>query len=296
MKLAKRMGIAVITATALMCGCSPRLYYKSVWRSAPITADGNLEEWTLPLKYYDPASKSSFSISNDDINLYLCIEVTDHEAINGLVERGLRIWLDTTGKKKRVTGILCPLPHVKTDRELPQHKVSGGWMPGGYNRNPTKNVNLPADTSKRESVRTRFLNSVKRIHVTGFNTIANGILNLPDSSSGIDIGVSWDEPNKMIYEISIPLISFYHPLSRAADTVKKIGITFNFTSVPKNYHSNNPNGNGVVGGFSPFMGFGFGGFGFGPMGMMDDGDWGEGNIPPQPQDRTIWLPVHLSER
>jgi hypothetical protein len=295
MKLPKKSGFIVIAAVGLMCACSPKVYYKAAWQTPPVTADGKLNEWPHPLKYYDPVSKCSFSISNDNSNLNICLEFTDREVIKGLVERGLQIWLDTTGKKKKVIGILCPLPHVNTGRNIPKRRTSGGWAPGGYYPDTHAHADTVTDTSKNPSIRTIFLESAKKIHVTGFRTVANGILDLRNDNSGIDIGITWDEPNELVYEITLPFSTFYRNHITPADTLKKIGITFNFTSIPKDYKPGQQRQGGI--GFMPMFGFGFGGFGYGPMDMMmDDYDWGGGNIPPQPKDETIWLPVHLTLR
>jgi hypothetical protein len=288
MNFAKRIWFTVGMA-ALICGCAPKVFYKSAWQSAPVKADGHLDEWATPLKFYDPDTKSSFSVSNDNKNLYVCLQATDPAVIYGLAQRGLQLWIDTTGKKEHQVGIICPLPQVNNGQQNGQRQRGGGYGGGGYRQG--RGTQPTQDTAKEIAVRRHFLESVKRAHVSGFKTATTGVINLPDTVSGINIGVTWDGPDQLIYEFVIPLNSFYHPPVLPGDTLKAIGISLNFTSVPKNTNGNGGGGGG--GGISPSFGIGMGGFG-----MMMGGGGGRrgGGYAQEPEAKTIWLPVHLSEK
>jgi hypothetical protein len=277
----KLLGIAGIAMLFLFGGCSPKMnIYKSAWQGNTITIDGETSDWRMPLQYTDPNTNVHFSVTNDNNNLYICMEANDEAAISGITQKGLQIWIDTTGKKNHQVGISCPVVqnvvHPDNNQRERRNFNSGNGQP------PPP---LTPDSVKQMRIYQSFLERSRQMHVLGFKTIPDGLVNLPDSN-GIQLAVSWDYVDVLVYEAAIPLKSFLkYPLS-LSDSNRIIGISFNFTSIPKG-----SNGNGGGGGVHPSIGIGMG---FGMMGMFVGGGGGGGASAPDPEAETIWRPFHLA--
>jgi len=273
--------VLFISIITLFTSCSPKLHVsKSTWQGTPITVDGSSADWTLPLQYSDPDTKVNYSVSNDQNNLYIFIESNEDATVTGITKNGFQVWIDTTGRKNHQVGILCPFPQ-RAENPADNNGQRQRRNSNAGNNSQQQYGGIP-DAANQSSVHRRFIERTKQIHVSGFKTIPDGLIKLPDTC-GISIGVSWDNSNYLLYEVAIPLKSFLKYPILSSDSSKTIGITFNFTSIPKG--SNNGNGgSGIHPGF---------GIGMGMVGFMMDGGGGSNSIP-QPQAETIWRPFHLA--
>jgi len=269
----------------IFTGCSPKLYvYKSSWQNTPITVDGKSTDWKLPLMYNDPDTKLNYSITNDSTNLYLFIETNEDATVSGITKNGFQIWIDTTGKKNHQVGILYPIPQRldnssgNGNRQRRNQNTQNSGQPQ-YSPNGEKK-----DTTKQAAMHRSFKERTRQMHVSGFKTILNGLVELPDTV-GINLGISWSNTNYLVYEAVISLKSFFkYPLA-PSDSSKVIGISFNYNSIPK--AGNNGNG-------GPRMHPNFG-FGVGMMGvMMNSGGGYGGGGTPDPVAVSVWKPIHLS--
>ena len=241
--------------------------YKSMWQKTPVNIYGN--EKYVPAQFFtDADTKVNYSVSNDSNYLYIFLETNYDATVSGITQRGLQIWIDTTGKKNHQVGILCPLP------QKPQY-------PDGTNQRQKRNWNTGnTDTTLKNNTHRLFLERTKQMHVSGFKTLPDGLIELPDTL-GINLGVIWDNSNDLEFETAISLKSFLKYRLLPSDSSKIIDISFNFTSIPKRKHND---GSGVYPAF---------GLGMGIMGvMMGGGNGGSGSD--EPEAETIWKPFHLS--
>ena len=76
------------------------------WKTKEIVIDGNNNEWTKPLNFYDDKSGLMFAICNDTQNLYLCFTVNDEFKMRKLMSAGWSITLSSNEKKKKFTSDL----------------------------------------------------------------------------------------------------------------------------------------------------------------------------------------------
>jgi hypothetical protein len=287
MYLKKELLSSVIAISLfLLSGCAPAYIYKSNWQTTPVTIDGKTNDWEVPLRFFDTKTKLNYSVSNDGENLYICVRATDDDNVSGITRRGLQIWIDTTGKRSHQVGILCPVPQKKES-----NSSTGDEKPKDQ-----ENAELPAqvytgvpDTAKLNRAHRRFLENAKQMHVSGFKTVPDGMLSLPNTY-GINLGVTWNNSNILVYEVSIPLKSFLkYPLS-PSDSSKIIGISFNFTVTPKRINNGSGGGHGGGGGM---RGGGMGGSGGGMGGGgRHEGGGSSGSSEPEPE--SIWTPFHLT--
>ncbi len=267
----------------VLSSCAPKMIYKSNWQTKPVTIDGKTNDWDVPLRFFDTKTKLNYTVSNDGENLYICIRATDNDNVSGITRRGLQIWIDTTGKKSHQVGILCPIPKGSSSENGERHKNAEGS--GDNMQQPSSAYTGMPDTMKENRMHRHFVENAKQMHVSGFKTVPDGILGIPNTY-GINIGVSWDNSNVLVYEVSIPFKSFLKYPLLPSDSSKIMGISFNFTVTPQRVASSGGGGGG--------RGMGRGGMGGGGSGKHGGG--GEGSGAPEPEPESIWTAFRLSTK
>jgi len=268
------LAISCVTLVSFY-GCTSRVLYKSTWQNTPITIDGRTDDWKMPVMYTDENTKLDYYFSNDSNYLYLFIETEDDAAVSGITQRGFQVWIDTMGTKNHEVGILCPMPRQNayaSSSDARQKKYSNS----GYVRKQPIN-GADADSAREKQLHSQFRESVKKMHVSGFKTVPNGELDNPNAA-GINLGICWTNSNALVYEAAIPLKSFLRYPLLPSDSLRPMGISFSFTTMPQQ------NNSAIMPGFGA-MGF-RGGFGMMGGGMS-------GGVPPEPEAQVIWLPMHL---
>jgi hypothetical protein len=192
-KLTFSFFIAVLTVN-----CAKTLY-PSRWQVAPVVADGNISEWSVPLQYYDNDTRLNYALSNDAKNLYVCIRATDDRTQIRMLRAGFTVWLDPEGKKNKATGITYPLPQslIKKRSELPNDEKQ------------------KPDIAR---LRQKFKEEQTQMQLTGFKG-TNGFSSL-NNKEGIGVAINWDSSGTMLYEAVIPFNTFFKETISGSDTVK----------------------------------------------------------------------------
>ena len=254
MKLKSPLIIIAANASLLfIAGCSSPLIYTSIWQDKPVVVDGKATEWKIPLDYFDDKTKLNFSITNDKNNLYFCVRATEDETQKGIIHNGLQIWIDTTGGKKNQVGIQFPI----IDRSANSSESSSD------KHSQSSYADSPDEVTAAHSLKRHYAGASKQIKLTGFTNAANGLAEVPNMY-GINACLNWDTNNIMIYEICIPLNTFYKASLSPSDTNKILGVSFILSVASKN----NGGGESGHGGHSGGMGSGMEGMGGGSMGPM----------------------------
>jgi len=241
----------------ILASCKAPLY-QTKWQDHEVVADGNPQEWKIPLRFYDSKSKLSYTVTNDLENLYICIRVTDDAGQVKIMKAGMQIWIDTSGSNKETTGILFP-QRTREQTDAPaQSSDSKDKRPDG------RKINM-------KSLRSSFQKDYKEMQLTGFKAPIRGSIPL-QNDFGINLGINWDANRYdssyiMIYEAVIPFKTFYKNKLTSADSLKKIGISIIVNQLP------HPP---VKGGGS--RGGGGGGGGMGGGGMRGGGGMGGGGM------------------
>jgi hypothetical protein len=259
--------IVFFSLTLLAC-CAPPYVYTASWQGKPVVIDGQTNDWEVPLRFFDEKTRLNYTITNDADNLYICVRATDDENVNGITRRGLQLWIDTTGKKGKQVGILFPVIQ-KSEGQSDKHKFedTDGTFPPAQESESTTSREMP-DTIKENRKHRAFVENAKEMRVKGFATIPDGLVEVPNTY-GLNLAVSWNKYNVLVFEASIPLKAFLkRPI---ADSLKTLGISFNFTVMPKRTPGTGGGGHG--GG----MHGGGGGMGGGMGGGGMHGGGGEGN-------------------
>jgi len=193
----------------LLCSCSHETF-SGAWQATSVKVDARINDWEIPLRFYDDNTKLNYSVTNDANNLYLCMRATDPQTQMKITQAGMQIWIDTTGKKKHHVGISFPLP---TGMKMKYGEQSG-------TDSPNSDLTEKQDRSKMKN---DFLAANKEMQVTGFKTPIAGFIPL-HSDNGINISMNWDSTNTLIYEARIPFSTFYKKTLSSSDSIKTFSI------------------------------------------------------------------------
>ncbi|MFI5163833.1 MAG: hypothetical protein ACHQHP_01150 [Bacteroidia bacterium] len=224
----------LFTYAFVLCSCSHETF-SGAWQKTPVKVDAKINDWEIPLRLYDDATKLNYAVTNDADNLYLCMRASDVHVQMKIMQAGMQVWIDTTGKKKQKIGIFFPL----STGEKIRYDIPGA----------TGSQNFETD-DKREQLKMRgdFLASNKQMQLKGFKPPLAGTVPL-HSEGGIELSINWDSTNTLIYEAKIPLATFYKKSLSASDSEKvfSIGIYVNGIEVK----SSGPGGGSGAGAMAP---------------------------------------------
>ncbi len=286
MNLKKIFLYTTCLSLVFLSACAPPYIYQSLWQSKSVVIDGQTDDWEVPLRFFDTKTKLNYSITNDAENIYICVRATDDDNVKGITRRGLQLWIDTTGKKGHQVGILFPMTQkLEGQSESGKHRNEGN--DGSAEQQASSDPSI-IDTAKQNRMHRRFIQEAKQMRVSGFRTIPNGPVELPDIY-GLNLAVSWNSYNVLVYEAAIPIKAFLsNPL---ADSTKVLGISFNFTVTPKRTAGESGGSHGG-GGHGGGMGGGMGGSGGGMHGGGGGGHGDGGSSEPEPE--SVWAAFRLS--
>lgn len=209
------------------------------WYAGRAIADGKINEWHLPLRFYDDKTHLQYNIVNNDSFFFVVVRLSDPSYQMKVIHAGLKFIIDTTGKKKSATVISFPMGNSGTIQKKQSDE------PG----QETYGVN---------GMRARMKSQLLQMELTGFKT-ANGI-DSTSASNGVSAGADWDSSGVLNIEFKIPFISFYHTLSAPADDNRQFVFTLIENSSPQPSmhpnHSGDENGNEMGGDANGAMGGG----------------------------------------
>jgi hypothetical protein len=155
--------------------------------------DGLVNEWPADKFFQSPDSTIEYAVDNDSKYLYLAISVPEYSMQTKLMRNGMKIFIDTRGKKKEGKGIEFP--------------VKGEVSPAGINTFSSGNKEQePAQQKKnadRKMARNIMALSLNALKLFGFpNQQPEQGLIMPGS---VNIMFKWDSLDIMHIEYNIPL-------------------------------------------------------------------------------------------
>jgi len=112
-------------APALLLGMSlsinaqklPNVQTVSLRAPANIKIDGKSTEWDNTFQAYNHATSCSYTMSNDDNNLYLIIHTDDPDELTKLTTVGITFNINTTGKKDDKDAISILYPYFEGNKK-----------------------------------------------------------------------------------------------------------------------------------------------------------------------------------
>ena len=179
--------------------------------------DGNVDDWTLPLKNFSSSDHFQYGIANDDSSLYLCFIVSEPLYQMKILRGGMSIHIDTaSGNKKDKVNMSCPIQSVAADMYADE---------SGIEDNPLTDVKSEKNKKQMRDDLPKLFN---KFSLTGFKK-SGKFTN--ENSNDVKIQANFDTVNLYI-EYGIKFSSFYNP-SHISDSTKKFVLAFIVYGLPQ---------------------------------------------------------------
>jgi len=179
-------GILLLTALCFTA-CSTKLAPLGHYQTTPVVADGNSDDWTLPLRFANATYTLQYNITNDTKNIYICALSRDETTILRMLRAGITVYVDPKGQNARDISLHFPL------RKQPDPNI--------HNRNgePLTNSN---DSGWKEEL----LRQSDSYGTTGFSGIENGQFAVTDTKNPIRVAIQLSRHDSLlVYEAVIPI-------------------------------------------------------------------------------------------
>ena len=187
-------------------GCK-RLEMNSSWKDREVVVDGLYEDWANSLTYFEKKNVA-IGLLNDDEFLYLCFVTEDRILARQIMGRGLILWLDPEGGKKKTFGIRFPIG------------MQGAGM----------SMMRRGGEQDQERVRDIFSGSRSELEILGPGKDESERM-LASEVKGIAIYLN-NLMETIVYEIKIPLIqSEEHPCAVGAENGALVGVGFEIPQI-----------------------------------------------------------------
>jgi hypothetical protein len=258
--------LKAILVISLFVSCTDKVYYSSSWQSKPVTIDGNIPEWSNPLRFYDQETGISYCISNDNYNLYFCCSIGNEFLQTKILRAGIEFRIDTLGKKSFGVAIKYPVGNISETtlepKSTPQEKSN------------------PNEKLDKSTFQLKLLAEAREIELAGFKPSLGRLISvIPPSNTGIKAAINFDNRGFMNYEAVIPFSTFYKNELTPSDSNRVFNYQIKVNGVNNSNNGGN-NSNGTRGGGMRGGGMGGGGgmrgSGMGGGGGMRGGGMGGG--------------------
>lgn len=174
-----------------------------------IVIDGKVDEWPNPLPNYDKKTTIRFDFANNSKFIYFVMRVDDLELQKNIMTNGLDIWINKKGRQLMETAVTYPCP----SEEAVTIDLGGR---GGFNP-------MAAMSQASSSAPAKEVYMIDSIILTGFyiENGKQGIRNCP-----VKVAIAKGESSCMLYEIAIPVNSFWKEELEKSDVKKAIQVAF----------------------------------------------------------------------
>lgn len=170
MKLRTLFGLLMLL-TVIVARSKEKNYPKATFVEKAKVIDGKTNDWPEIMNYYDSKAKIAFSLANDKAFFYTCIVISDEGIQQKILRNGIRVSVDTMGKKADDLWIQYPVRHQAGQR-------------------PTQSGRPP----KMEDIKQQF-----RMHPASFEY--GGFASKKELGAQLD----WDSRGQMVIEFKFPL-------------------------------------------------------------------------------------------
>lgn len=226
--------IAVFLLTPLLHSCSHKEYAEGTYQDSAITADGDLSEWNLPLRFGSNTGLVQYNITNDNENIYVSMQTHDEATAIKILRAGVNVYIDPAAGHSKKMDIAFPLPAA---------------APTGNLKNNTGNNARP----DRSEMRNALLIQTNTFKTTGFENLEDRIYDVSDKSN-LKLAIKFEADNSLCYEAIIPLKFIYKNSNFINEKNKNISVAVQVNAMPagRDYsrqgNSNNTNyGSGMRG-------------------------------------------------
>lgn len=248
-----------------------------------VVADGNSSEWESSLFYYDHGAQTTYAFVNDSNALYVCLKILSEDQQMKILHSGLEIWIDLSGKKNKISGILCFFEAPLMEKK--------------------KSMINPGETGNQKRNRVTSAPRIKEIILKGLKDESSGNLQAGDDHPAIKIAFGFDSTGILICEAKIPFAVFTSDIKKSRAI--SLGCVFPEMDLPQMERGERPDGGmgeegypgmGEPGGGKPRGGMPGGGMPGGPGGEMGGGGKpGQDQAQNMSKENTFWYKTTLAK-
>ncbi len=205
----------------------PNVQTASLRAPANIKIDGKATEWNNQFQAYNKATGVSYTMANDDENLYLVIYSNDLTTNMKMLGQGMNISFNTKEKSKD-KDILVKYP-IGPNNEKEYSDLG----------NVARSVMFKGDQAKNDDVKDSLyfkLNKTliarnKYVKISGVKELKDTLFSIYDAK-GVIIGLNCQEGNIVCYELSVPLKHLGFTISSSAKLNYNIRLNEDFLTRP----------------------------------------------------------------
>jgi len=188
-----------ILALVNVAHSQPKIQQTSIWAPADIKIDGNATEWNNQFQAYNKATNIYYTIANDDKNLYLAIQATDQNIIYKIINGGITLTLNNTGKKEAANEVKVTYPLFGT-KNIPLINLKDKPVPV---KNSSANMAARIDSFKNV-LNAQLEKNSKEIKVSGISAVTDPSISVYNEY-GIRTRERFDSQIAYTYEIAFPI-------------------------------------------------------------------------------------------
>jgi hypothetical protein len=204
--------------------CSPKLAPEGHYQQTEIIADGNTNDWNLPLRFSNEKYTYQYNVTNDNNNIYICILSKDYATQTRMLKAGMTIYFDPKGEKNKNINISFPLR--KADDRLNNYRSRNG--------NPV----LPNDQKNEMN---ELLLQSDYYSTAGFLNIENGQFGVKNqTTNNIQVALKLND-SLLIYEAIVPIKNIIAELNPKTEKRNfSVGIALNSAPGQPDNYNNSP--------------------------------------------------------
>ena len=204
--------------------CSKKNYPAGNYQEIPVKADGDLGEWSSPLRFISSAGSMQYNVTNDNHDLYICLETHDEATALKILRAGIDIYIDPTGGRSKKTNIAFPLPALQNTGVAKNYNSTTATRPG------------------KDQLKQSLLIQAVDFRVEGFANMENRTYSVHDTSH-IKLAMRQESSNGLGYELIVPL-QYIPGSSIPGKSNISVGIVINALKAPSETSRGNSGGQG----------------------------------------------------
>jgi len=174
----------------------------SVWAPADVKIDGNLEEWDNNFQAENKAGGLFYTLSNNNLYLYLAVTGTNAKSSAKLAAGGLTFTINTDGKKTSKDAFTLTYP-VILKSQVAQPAL--------------------ADTVAVSAAHKAIMENSKIIKVSGFKDLDDTLISTKNDF-GILTAISFKKSGNYCFEVAIPLKEIFLTIDKAKEIAYNIKV------------------------------------------------------------------------
>jgi uncharacterized membrane protein YgcG len=209
--------VLVLLTIIITTSCSKKAIYQSIWQANPIATNKYEIDsvWQANMQF-DSRAGFSYSVSNDNQNLYASLMIDNHDVTKKIMMTGLTLWIDTIGKGKEQLGVTFP---VKFDRN---NMFNEGIK---NNKRPDSKIKMTKDDIRKFN--DKYINGNSDMLLIGFDGDPEPQMTSNKSHNGVVGILRMDSLETFYYQTIIPLdMIFTNPSHWLIDSTKNFSFAF----------------------------------------------------------------------